>query len=159
FAGTIGSFFQNYQRIINIFAGILIIIFGLKFMGLLKINIFRGIHQKMDNRNYGFFPSVLMGIIFSLSWTPCVGAFVGSALVYASQQGNPLVGVGMLASYSAGLGIPFLLSAVLIDKFKGKFEKIKHHHYTLHIICGAFLVIVGILMITGKLGGFLELFD
>ena len=75
----------------------------------------------------GFFSAVLFGVIFSLGWTPCVGAFLGSALMLASQQGNALMGTVMLLLYSLGLGVPFLLSAVLIDKLKSTFDWVKRN--------------------------------
>ena len=99
-----------------------------------------------------FFSSVLFGIIFSVGWTPCVGAFLGSALMLASQQGHVLEGMGMLLAYSVGLGIPFLISAVLIDKLKTAFNWIKSHYNVINMVSGAVLVFVGILMATGALG-------
>lgn len=158
FAGTIGSFFKEHQAVFNVIAGILVILFGLNFLGVIKINLFHGMHQKINTSKLGFFSSVLMGIIFSFSWTPCVGAFVGSALVYASQQGKVLIGMGMLLCYSAGLGIPFVISAVLIDKLKTTFNFVKGHYRTVNIICGGFLILVGVLMATGTLGRLLSLF-
>ncbi len=160
FAGTVGSFFQQHQRIINIIAGVLIVLFGLNFIGILKIPLLHRLHHhhKVNTSNHGFFPSVVMGVIFSLSWTPCVGAFVGSALIYASQQGKTLVGMGMLLCYSLGIGLPFVFSAILIDKLKSTFDFLKRHNRIISIICGSFLVLVGILMATGYLGRLLALF-
>ena len=100
----------------------------------------------------GFFSAVLFGIIFSLGWTPCVGAFLGSALALASQQGHAVEGMLMLLAYSLGLGVPFLLSAVLIDKLKSAFNWIKAHYDVINLICGALLVFVGVLMMTGTMG-------
>ena len=98
---------------------------------------------------------MLFGIVFSIGWTPCVGAFLGSALMLASQQGHILQGVLMLLVYSLGLGIPFVVSAILIDKLKSAFNFIKSHYNIINIICGLLLVFVGILMMTGLLGKFL----
>ena len=106
----------------------------------------------MDTSDLGFLSSVLFGVVFSVGWTPCVGAFLGSALMLASQQGHVLKGMGMLLCYSLGLGIPFLLSAMLIDKLKGAFNWIKAHYNAVNKICGAALVLVGVLMATGTLG-------
>ena len=100
----------------------------------------------------GFFSAVLFGIIFSLGWTPCVGAFLGSALALASQQGHAVEGMLMLLAYSLGLGVPFLLSAVLIDKLKSAFNWIKAHYGVINLVCGAMLVFVGVLMMTGTMG-------
>ena len=86
-----------------------------------------------------------------------MGAFLGSALMLASQQGHVLEGMSMLLCYSLGLGIPFLFSAVLIDKLKSAFNWIKAHYQGINLICGGLLVAVGILMATGTLGWFLTL--
>ena len=107
----------------------------------------------------GFFSAFVFGIIFSVGWTPCVGAFLGSALMLASQQGSTLQGIAMLLCYSVGLGIPFLLSAVLIDQFKGAFNWIKQHYDTINRICGDLLIFVGVLMATGILGRLLTLLN
>ena len=98
-----------------------------------------------------------LGFIFSLSWTPCVGAFLGSALMLASQQGHVLSGMLMLLVYSLGLGLPFLLSAMLIDRLKSAFDWIKGHYAIIQLLSGGFLILVGVLMATGLLGRLLTL--
>ena len=150
-AGTLGSFLTRYQTIVNIVSGLIVVFFGLNFMGLLKVNLFKG-GMGLMKMNGGFFSAVLFGIIFSLGWTPCVGAFLGSALALASQQGHVAEGMLMLLAYSLGLGVPFLLSAVLIDKLKSAFNWIKAHYDVINLICGALLVFVGVLMMTGTMG-------
>jgi cytochrome c-type biogenesis protein len=150
-AGTLGSFVRQYRQTVNLVSGLIVILFGLNYMGLLKLPFFRGSGRMSQNRS-GFLPSVLFGIIFSVGWTPCVGAFLGSALMLASQQGRAAEGMLMLLVYSLGLGIPFLISAVLIDKLKGAFNWIKSHYQTVNLVCGALLIFVGVLMATGTLG-------
>ena len=103
-----------------------------------------------------FFSAALFGIIFSLGWTPCVGAFLGSALALATQQGHVLEGTLMLLAYSLGLGIPFLLSAVLIDALKGAFDWVKRHYQIINLLSGGFLILIGILMASGMLGRLLR---
>ncbi len=154
-AGTVGSFLQKYQITVNIISGAIVILFGLNFLGIFKLNIFKGSSKKANTKNLGFFSSMLFGIIFSVGWTPCVGAFLGSALMLASQQGHVLEGVIMLLTYSIGLGIPFILSAILIDKLKTAFDFIKRHYNIINIISGSLLILIGILMATGMLNGFL----
>lgn len=154
-AGTVGSFFKGHQTLVNLVSGIVVIFFGLHFLGILKLNLFRGMNTSIQG--LGFFSSLLFGIIFSVGWTPCVGAFLGSALMLASQQGQVLTGVGMLLCYSLGLGIPFVLSAVLIDRLMGAFDFIKRNYRIINLICGGLLILVGILMMTGLLGRFLTL--
>ena len=154
-AGTLGSFLSKYQTAVNVVSGLIVILFGLNFMGIIKLNLFRG-SSRMQAGNLGFFSSVLFGMVFSVGWTPCVGAFLGSALMLASQQGHVVEGTLMLLAYSLGLGIPFLLSAVLIDQLKGAFNFIKRHYTVVNIVCGSLLILIGILMATGVLNDFLQ---
>lgn len=154
-AGTLGSFLVEYRLWLNIVCGLVVILFGLYFLGFIRIDLFKGINSSMEDRQLGFFSSLLFGIVFSVGWTPCVGAFLGSALALASQQGSALIGIIMLLCYSAGLGIPFVVSAVLIDKLKGAFDAIKRHYEVITKVCGWLLVAIGVLMATGLLGNFL----
>ena len=154
-AGTLGSFLSKYQTAVNIVSGLIVIFFGLNFMGIIKLNLFKG-GARMQAGNLGFVSSLLFGMVFSIGWTPCVGAFLGSALMLASQQGHVLEGMGMLLAYSLGLGIPFLVSAVLIDRLKVAFDWIKRNYRVVNIICGSLLILVGILMATGLMGLFLN---
>lgn len=156
-AGTIGSFLKQYQTAVNIISGLVVIFFGLNFLDVLKLNLFRGMTKTVRTDNMGFFSSMLFGMIFSIGWTPCVGAFLGSALMLASQQGHVLEGILMLLAYSIGLGIPFTLSAVLIDYLKSTFDFIKKHYQIINLISGIFLVLIGVLMATGTLGWLLGL--
>ena len=156
-AGTLGSFLTRYQTWVNIIGGGIVILFGLNYMGLLKLNLFRGTRGSLASKEMGFFSAAIVGMVFSMGWSPCVGAFLGSALMLASQQGHVLEGMAMLLCYSLGLGIPFLLSAVLIDKLKGAFNWIKAHYDVVNKICGGALVLVGIFMATGTLGRLLRI--
>ena len=149
-AGTLGSFLTNYQTAVNIVSGLVVIFFGLNFMGVIRLNLFKG-SARMQTGNLGFFSSLVFGMVFSVGWTPCVGAFLGSALMLASQQGHVLEGTVMLAMYSLGLGIPFFLSAILLDQLKGAFHFIKRHYAVINRICGGLLILIGILMATGVL--------
>lgn len=151
-AGTIGSFLIKYQTIVNVISGMIVIFFGLNFLGVLKIDLFRGGSKSVNTENMGFFSAMIFGIIFSVGWTPCVGAFLGSALMLASTQAHMAKGVLMLLCYSLGLGIPFVLSAVLIDKLKGTIQFIKKNYQVINLISGIFLIIIGICMAAGVLG-------
>ncbi len=156
-AGTLGSFLTQYSTAVNIATGLIVIFFGLNFLGVFKLNIFNGAKNTVRKNDLGFFSSLLFGLVFSVSWTPCVGAFLGSALMMASQQGKVLTGIIMLLLYSAGLGIPFVLSAVLIDKLKNTFNFIKKHYKIINIISGSLLIVVGILMMTGLLNRLIQI--
>lgn len=154
-AGTLGSFLVEYRTALNIACGIIVVFFGLYFLGFIRIDLFKGINSSMGERQLGFFSSALFGVVFSVGWTPCVGAFLGSALALASQQGSAFIGIIMLLCYSAGLGIPFLVSAVLIDKLKGAFDVIKCHYEVITKVCGWLLIAIGVFMATGLLGNLL----
>ena len=156
-AGTVGGFLQQYKTAVDIISGLIVIFFGLHFLGVFKLNIFRGGSAKVNTQNMGFFSALLFGVVFSVGWTPCVGAFLGSALALASQQAHVAEGMAMLLAYSLGLGIPFIISAVLIDYLKSAFNWIKRNYKIINIICGSFLILIGILMATGTLGRWLSL--
>lgn len=155
-AGALGGFLRKYSTIVNIVTGLVVIFFGLNFIGVFKLNIFKGINNPMAGKELGFFSAFLFGIIFSVGWTPCVGAFLGSALMLAAGQGDVITGLLMLLAYSVGLGIPFIVSAILIDKLKSAFGFIKKHYKVINLVCGCLLIAVGILMATGLLGSFLN---
>jgi cytochrome c-type biogenesis protein len=158
FAGSAGRLLREYNIFLNIVTGAIVIIFGLNFMGLFRISIFRGSSSmEMNTEKLGFFSSVLFGMVFSIGWTPCVGAFLGSALMLAGQQGEMLKGILMLLCFSAGLGIPFMISAILIEKLKSVFDIIKRHYKVINYFSGTFLILIGILMVTGYMGYFLSL--
>jgi len=156
-AGTVGGFLKTHQTVVNLVSGLFVIFFGLNFLGVFKLNLFRGGNGRMNNTELNFFSAFVFGVVFSLGWTPCVGAFLGSALILASQQGHVVEGMLMLLAYSMGLGIPFLLSAVLIDYLKSAFNWIKRNYRTINAVSGGFLILVGILMATGMLGKLLAL--
>ena len=156
-AGTLGGVLAAHQTALNVLSGLVVILFGLNYLGVLKLNLFRGSGRSMESRDLGFFSALLFGIVFSLGWTPCVGAFLGSALMLASQQGHAMEGIVMLLLYSVGLGIPCLVSAVLIDQLKSAFDWVKRHYRTINIVCGCLLVAIGVLMATGLMGRFLAI--
>lgn len=156
-AGTLGSLVHRYQTAVNLISGLIVILFGLNYLGVLRLNLFPGSRRSVDTSNLGFFSSALFGVIFSIGWTPCVGAFLGSALLIASQQGHAVQGMLMLLAYSLGLGVPFLISAVLIDKLKSTFDWIKRNYQVINLVCGSLLILIGLLMATGLLGRFLTL--
>lgn len=158
FAGTVGSFLKSHQMAVNIVTGAIVVIFGLGFLEVFQLRFFKGIQSdRFLKDRFHFLSAFLFGMVFSISWTPCVGAFLGSALMLASQQGSVFKGVVMLLCYSMGLGIPFVVSAVLLDQMKGMFGWIKQNYKIVQRISGTLLIIVGILMMTGRMGYFLTL--
>jgi cytochrome c-type biogenesis protein len=98
-AGSFGSVLKSHQTFVNIVSGIVIVLFGLSYMGLFRIKFFNRRSNKMKLDNLGFVSSYVFGAVFSIGWTPCVGVFLGSALVLASQQGTAYAGLIMLLCY------------------------------------------------------------
>ena len=158
FSGSIGRALQQHGTAVNIVTGLVVIVFGLNYLGVLRIPLLnRASRRDVKVKDLGFWSSVSFGLVFSIGWTPCVGAFLGSALMMASRQGSVIQGSLLLLAFSLGLGIPFVVSAVLIDKLKGAFDFVKKHYKIINIISGGFLVLVGVLMMTGAFGYFLSL--
>lgn len=157
FAGTFGSLLRNHQTIVNIICGIIVILFGLNYLDLIHIKLFKNNNKKASKIN-GIFSAFLFGIIFSINLTPCVGAFLGSALMMASVSGTMLKGTLLLLLYSLGLGIPIILSALLINKLNSVFTFIKKNYKIINVISGLFLILIGILIMFGIMNTFLYSF-
>ncbi len=147
FAGALGSFFVEYETILHLVCGVIIIILGLNFIGVLKLPFLKGLHAHQEVK--GNFSAFLFGILFSISHLPCIMALLGSALVLAAHEGMALRGIMLLVLYSLGIGIPFLVSALLMDKLSKVFDVVKKHYKIINIISGVLLIILGILMSTG----------
>lgn len=148
FASSFGMIIQKYNYIIKVIFGIIIILFGLNMIEILKIPILnKQLKLEYSKKEFNFFTSIIFGMIFSIGWTPCVGAFLGSALMMASTQEHILKGAILLICYSIGLGIPFILSSILIEKLKNLFNWIKEHYKIINTVSGIFLITIGIVMI------------
>lgn len=148
-AGVAGSFLVQYRTIVNITLGIIVIFFGLSFLGIIKYKPGRRQNPQAQVNNLGFFSSIVFGIVFSLGWTPCVTAFLGSALLMASQQGSALHGALLLLIYSLGLGVPLMSFALLMNRLKNAITFIKSHYDLINKICGILLIILGAFMAAG----------
>ena len=148
-AGTVGGLLREHGTIVNLLTGSIVVLLGLHFFGLFRLPFFGGPKTGVTRGETGVISAFLFGTVFSIGWTPCVGAFLGSALMIASREGSTLTGILLLLVYSLGLGIPFVLSALLIDRLKGTFAVIKRHYTAINRISGAILVITGIAMMTG----------
>lgn len=145
FASTLGKLITTNIRYINIILGIIIILFGLNYIGIFNIKILnksKGIKKNTDKLS--FFSSILFGMIFSVCWTPCVGVFLSSALMISATSENILKGGIMLFIFSLGLGIPFILTSVFLEKLKNTFNFIKKHYDIINKIAGIILIFSGI---------------
>lgn len=159
FAGTIGALLLEHSTAVSIVAGSIVVLFGLNYLGVIRLRI-SGPQMGFSVPNNMKFPAaVLFGMIFSVTWTPCVGAFLGAALMRASMRGSAIEGMFMLFVFSMGLGLPIVASALLIERLKGAFTVIKRHYKIINIAAGALLITMGTLMITGVFGRFMALFS
>jgi len=156
FAGGIGGFLATHERVVNLVAGGFIVVLGLGYMGVFRLPTFGKARRVTIT---GPVSSVLFGVVFAIAWTPCVSAFLGAALLRASLAGSVLEGSFMLFVFSMGLGIPFIVSAVLLDRLKSVFDFIKKNYRVINIIAGSLLIIVGILIMTGLFGRYLMLWS
>ena len=147
FAGTLSTFLARYQQLINIVCGMFVIFFGLSYLEVIRLPFFKGMQNTKEIS--GVFSSFVFGMIYSVSLTPCVGAFLGSALMMASTSGGAIKGALLLLTYSLGLGIPFLVSAVLIHRLNSVFSFIKKHYNIVNLVSGLFLIMIGISMMFG----------
>lgn len=157
-AGTFGMFIKKYQTIFNIIGGSILIIFGLNYMGILSIGFIEKTKKiQVDIKSFKFFSTIVFGMIFAIGWTPCVGTFLGSALMIAASSSGVLKGTIMLLIYSLGLGIPFIIAALIMDELKNSMKFIKKNYKLINRISGVFLIIVGISMIIGLFNKLLSL--
>lgn len=158
FAGFIGSFLVRYSKWVNIVTGGIVTLLGLNYLEIIRISFLNRNHGVSDRPSEpGFFSSVLFGTAFSIGWSPCVGSFLGSALMLAASSSDSLRGILMLLSFSAGLGLPFMISALIMDKLKEVFDFIKRNYKTVNMISGILLIMLGIAMMTGYLGKILTI--
>ena len=148
FASKFGGIISNNIKYVKIVFGIIIILFGLNYMELIKIKFLNKISSKNKKIKYlNFIKSLAFGILFSISWTPCIGTFLASALLLVTKNQDMIKGIILILLYSIGLGIPFIISAVLLEKLKEIFNFIKKHYNIIKKISGIILIIMGIYMI------------
>ena len=148
FASTLGKLITANSRYLNIIFGIIIILFGMHYMGILNIKILnksKGMQKNKDKLS--FFSAILFGMLFSVCWTPCVGVFLSSALMMSATSENILKGGMMLLIYSIGLGIPFIITSIFLERLKDTFNSIKKHYNIINKIAGIILIFSGILVI------------
>ncbi len=155
--GLVSGFLTKYKTVVNIVAGVIVVIFGLSYVGLFRLPFLKGITKSY--KISGVWSAFLFGIVFAVGVGPCTGAFLGSALALASASGTVFKGILLLLFYSLGIGIPFVAAALLTDKTKRLFGFIKRHFNVIKIVSGSLLVIMGVLMATGvldKLGSLIK---
>jgi cytochrome c-type biogenesis protein len=151
-ATLVGYYLQQYKRELGIVGGVVIIVLGLHTAGILKIKWL--LYEKkaaVASQPLGLLGAYVVGLAFAFGWTPCIGPILGAILLYAAQQETVGQGVVLLAAYSAGLGIPFVLSALAINGFFAAFGRLRRHMQAVEYVAGALLVGVGLLLVTDRL--------
>ena len=148
FASQLGIIISNNIKYIKIIFGIIIILFGLNYMEILQIRFLNKAKEIKNNvKDLTFIKAVIFGILFSISWTPCIGTFLSSALLLVAKQQNMLEGIFLMIVYCIGLGIPFVISVLLIEKLKEMFNFIKRNYNIIKKISGIILIVMGIYII------------
>ncbi len=158
FSGTVGRFLRDYETAVNLVCGAAVVLFGLHYLEWIRLPFFKE-RDGAAREVTGVLSAFLFGMIYSVSLTPCVGAFLGSALLLASSAGGAVEGTLLLLMYSLGLGIPFVVSALLLDRLRGVFAWIKAHYRVINTVCGLFLIAVGIVMMGGWMNRLMALFS
>lgn len=148
FASGLGKLVSNNMQYIKWVFGVIMILFGLNYMEIFNFKIVNKMNSfKINVQNMNFIKSIFFGILFSITWTPCIGTFLSSALSLVAKQQQFFKGILLMLVYSIGLGIPFVISAILIEKLKGFFEVIKRNFKIVRKISGIILLGMGIYMI------------
>lgn len=158
-ASALGNLISEHRILLQRLGGVVVIAFGLNYLGVLKIGFLnRSRSLGASTKNLTFWSSLLFGAAFSLGWTPCLGAFLGTALIMASSLDTLYQGMALLLTFSLGLGVPFLLTALLWGRLQKTLGFIKRNLGVIQIVSGILLVVVGILMLFDKFGAYANIF-
>lgn len=150
-ASWLGQYLVLYKSTINIIGGLLIVLLGLHLAGILRIGFLE--YEKrfnVEGKPMGLISSFLIGAAFAFGWTPCIGPILSSILLIAANQATVAAGIWLLILYSAGLGIPFLLTGIAFNYAIRVFKTIKRHYYLIESISGALLILIGVLVATNQ---------
>jgi len=154
-ASTLGRFFLSGQDWFVMGAGLVVIAFGLHFLGLFRMAFFdREMRVDAGDRGGSALGAYVLGLAFAFGWTPCIGPILGAILTLAADTATPGKGMALMAVYAAGLGIPFLLVAAFFPSMTGLMGWMKRHMRRIEQVMGALLVFVGIMMVTGQFTAF-----
>jgi cytochrome c-type biogenesis protein len=148
-ASLIGSFIRAWSAQLAILAGIVIIVMGLHFLGLTRIGLLMREGRLPIPKPVGLWGAYVMGLAFAFGWTPCIGPILAAILSIAAAEATVAKGAGLLAVYSAGLGIPFLIAAFMVERFSSVFARMKRHLATVERAMGVLMIITGIAFLTG----------
>jgi cytochrome c-type biogenesis protein len=155
-ATLVGGFLETKRALFMNIAGIIVILLGLHVLGLFRIRALYGEKRfRAAKLPGGFVGAFIAGFAFAFGWTPCVGPILGTILVYAGDQETVGQGLMLLIAYSAGLGIPFLITALGIGKFIGALDWMTRHFRAVEVVTGCLLILVGVLILANNLQGML----
>ena len=150
-ATALARLLGRHQSILEKIAGVVVIIFGLHLAGVFRIKwLDMDTRQQTSSRPAGLFGAFLVGVAFALGWTPCIGPILGGILVIAGSKETVSEGVALLAVYSAGLGVPFILTALAMDRFFLASARIRKHYKTIERVSGGLLILLGVLILTNQ---------
>lgn len=154
-ASAFGAFFLQNQILFSQISGVVVIVFGIHFLGIFRIP-FLDREARMDAGDKGgsSFGAYLLGLAFAFGWTPCIGPQLGAILSLAASEASVTRGTLLLGVYALGLGIPFLLAAMFMTRAVGVMNRLKKHMKTIERVMGLLLLIVGIAMLTGAFSTF-----
>ena len=150
-ASLIGGLIRAWSAQLSIAAGIVIIVMGLHFLGLTRIAFLMREGRLTAPKPVGWWGAYVMGLAFAFGWTPCIGPILAAILSVAAAEATVMKGAGLLATYSAGLGIPFLLAAFMIEQFSSLLARLKRHLATVERAMGVLMVLTGIGFLTGSM--------
>jgi cytochrome c-type biogenesis protein len=155
-ASLFGQLIQTYKRELEIVAGLVIILFGLHFLGIFRIALLYREARYHGTHHHGvsYIGAYVIGLAFAFGWTPCIGPVLATVLALAANEGSLVTGVKLLFVYSLGLGIPFILAAIAIQPFIAFMQRFKRHLDKVEMAMGAVLVITGLLFLTGSINWF-----
>lgn len=148
-ASLIGGWIRAWSAQLSIVAGIVIILMGLHFLGLTRIGFLMREGRLPIPKPVGLWGAYVMGLAFAFGWTPCIGPILAAILSVAASEATVTKGAGLLAVYSAGLGIPFLIAAFMVERFSSVFARMKKHLATVERAMGVLMILVGIGFLTG----------
>jgi cytochrome c-type biogenesis protein len=152
-ASLLGSLIRAWSAELSIIAGIVIIVMGLHFLGLTRIGLLMREGRLPIPKPVGFWGAYIMGLAFAFGWTPCIGPILAAILSIAAAEATVAKGAGLLAVYSAGLGIPFLIAAFMVEQFSSVFARMKRHLANVERAMGILMIITGIGFLTGAISG------
>ena len=151
-ASVVGKTIAQYFDTLSVIAGIIIIVMGLHFLGVFRIAaLYREARVQVDRKPAGPLGAYVIGLAFAFGWTPCVGPVLAAILFVAGSEGSAVRGGVLLAVYSLGIGIPFILAALFASRFLALASRFKRHMHKVEMAMGGLLVITGILFITGQM--------